>query len=65
MISGFGEETVVAEIDVLKYSVRICIVFWLPGFKKRTPVRKGEAFPWSPAEMLVRILKIDWLCYQN
>lgn len=32
MISGFGEETVFAEIEVLKYTVRICIVFWLPDF---------------------------------
>lgn len=48
MISGFGEETVVAEIDVLKYSVRICIVFWLPDFKKRTSSQERRGISWSP-----------------
>lgn len=51
MISGFGEETVFAEIDMLKYSVRICIVFLLPDFKKRTSSQERRGISWSPGEM--------------
>lgn len=35
-VSGFGEDIVIAEMYVLKYEARICIVLWLPDFKTRT-----------------------------
>ena len=42
MISGLGEEIVLAETDVLKYAVGIYLVFWLLGFKNRTEVQSGK-----------------------
>lgn len=62
-VSGFGEEIVIAEIYVLKYETRICIVLWLPDFKTRT--YSPEKHLWAAWAMLVGIFNIYGMFYQN
>lgn len=42
MISGLGEETALAETDVLKYPAGIYLVLWFLGFKNRTEMQSGK-----------------------